>query len=235
MLASPCCQGHSNARGTDSPRHDASRSTAWAVVDCCEACRPPFFIVENVPEFMSWTLYPAWLSALAALGYSVSPHIINAADCGVPQERIRLFLVGSRSKAPLRLSLPNLPHVPARSILGTEGSWSPVAAHCPATRARVAAGRARFGSEAFLIAYYGTARTGISIDAPLHTVTTHDRFALVQGDLMRFLTVAEIRCAMGFPASYILPQSSKLAKLLLGNAVCPPVMCALLEQLRLAA
>ncbi|MNC67512.1 hypothetical protein D3C75_1180170 [compost metagenome] len=32
LLASPCCQGHSKARGkgAGNPQHDASRSTAWA-------------------------------------------------------------------------------------------------------------------------------------------------------------------------------------------------------------
>lgn len=52
VLASPCCQGHSVARGKESPQHDASRSTAWAVVSCCEYHKPEAFIVENVPEFL---------------------------------------------------------------------------------------------------------------------------------------------------------------------------------------
>src|SRR5690606_12739929 len=42
MLASPCCQGHSKARGKahGNPQHDASRSTAWAVVSAAEYHRP---------------------------------------------------------------------------------------------------------------------------------------------------------------------------------------------------
>ncbi len=32
LLASPACQGHSRARGTEMPHHDALRSTAWAIV-----------------------------------------------------------------------------------------------------------------------------------------------------------------------------------------------------------
>lgn len=38
LLASPCCQGHSKARGKASgnPQHDASRSTAWAVAGTSE-------------------------------------------------------------------------------------------------------------------------------------------------------------------------------------------------------
>jgi DNA (cytosine-5)-methyltransferase 1 len=40
LLASPACQGHSLARGTDKPHHDASRATAWCVVDVAEVTRP---------------------------------------------------------------------------------------------------------------------------------------------------------------------------------------------------
>ena len=42
LLASPCCQGHSKARGkaNGNPQHDASRSTAWAVVSALEFHRP---------------------------------------------------------------------------------------------------------------------------------------------------------------------------------------------------
>ena len=60
LLASPCCQGHSKARGKrhGNPKHDASRSTAWAVVSALEYHRPAMAIVENVPEFMAWALYP---------------------------------------------------------------------------------------------------------------------------------------------------------------------------------
>src|ERR1700722_5605326 len=46
LLASPCCQGHSPARGKDRPHHDVQRSTAWAVVSCAEYHRPKAVIVE---------------------------------------------------------------------------------------------------------------------------------------------------------------------------------------------
>lgn len=50
-MASPCCQGHTHARGKDKPQHDESRSTAWAVIDYLEAQQPHCFFVENVPDF----------------------------------------------------------------------------------------------------------------------------------------------------------------------------------------
>ena len=105
LLASPCCQGHSKARGKakNNAQHDASRSTAWAVVSATEYHLPRVVVVENVPEFLDWQLYRPWELAMNALGYTVSPHIIDAADLGAPQNRIRMFLVLTRSKAPLLL------------------------------------------------------------------------------------------------------------------------------------
>lgn len=110
------------------------------------------------------------------------------------------------------------------------GGWSPVAEKVAATRARIAAGRADHGRR-FLMAYYGNEKGGRSLERPIGTVTTRDRYALVDGDLMRMLTAAEYRVAMGFPISYRLPTSSTVAKRLLGNAVCPPVAEDLIRQL----
>lgn len=100
LLASPACQGHTPARGKERPHHDACRSTAWAVVSALECHKPAFGIVENVPAFTRWQLFPAWCSALHALGYAVAPHLIDCADLGVPQHRERVFIVLSRSRAP---------------------------------------------------------------------------------------------------------------------------------------
>lgn len=127
LMASPCCQGHSKARGKTSgnPQHDSSRSTAWAVVSALEFHRPEAALVENVEEFTDWALYPAWLSAVQALGYQVAPHVVDCADLGVPQYRVRLFLVLTRSKAPLMLELHRRQHVPAASFLDFDaGKWT---------------------------------------------------------------------------------------------------------------
>ena len=71
LLASPSCTGHTRARGKERPGHDAARSTAWAVVSCVQYHRPEFVVVENVPELRRWVLYPAWRSAMSALGYAL--------------------------------------------------------------------------------------------------------------------------------------------------------------------
>lgn len=237
LLASPACQGHSRARGSDKPHHDATRSTAWAVVSALECHRPAFGVVENVPEFLQWALFPAWCEALKALGYSVATHVLDAADAGVPQHRVRMILVLARRRAPLTLTLPKRPHVPAACIIDFDaGKWSPI--HRPgrsnATLARVAAGRHMHG-ERFLTAYYGNERGGRSLQRPIGTITTVDRWAVIDGDRMRMISVAEARRAMGFRDSYQLPVRPRDAMKMLGNAVCPPKIADVLTALRAAA
>lgn len=237
LLASPCCQGHSKGRGKDQPHHDAARATAWAVVDCMEANREALGVIENVPEFLDWVLYPAWKAALEALGYSVSPHIVDAADHGVAQNRVRVFVILTRSRSPLVLDLPKRAPVSAGSIIDWQAEgWHPTRRKCAATRRRVAAGRARFG-ERFVCPYYGNGSglTGRSLDRPIGTLTTRDRWLVVDGRLSRILNVEECRAFMGFPAGYRLPADRKLAKHLLGNAVCPPPVTDILNCLKQAA
>ncbi|GER21305.1 DNA cytosine methyltransferase [Variovorax boronicumulans] len=239
LLASPACQGHSPARGKEKPHHDALRSTAWAVVSACEFHRPQFVLVENVPEFTKWTLFPAWCSAMAALGYSVAPHLVDSADHGVPQHRVRLFLVCARSEHPLHLKLEPRAHIGANSVIRFEtGKWSQVnkAGRSTNTLTRVAAGRARFGHR-FVMPYYGSGSglTGRCLTRPLGTVTTVDRWALVDGDRMRMLTADENRAAMGFPENYVLPVRHREAVHMLGNAVCPPVARDMINALKEAA
>lgn len=227
LLASPACQGHSRARGRsgrETPEQDASRSTAWAVVSCAEYHRPKTVIVENVAEFLTWALYPAWKTAMQALGYTLTENVLNSADFGVPQSRVRLFIV-ARLDRELTITNPMLPHVPASSIIDWDaGNWSRIrkAGRSDATLAQVIEGRKRFGDR-FLVAYYGREKGGRDLAKPLGTVTTRERFALVDRDRMRMLTADEIRQAMGFPTGYILPESKKAAVHLLGNAVVPEV------------
>lgn len=222
LLASSACQGHSRARGKDRPHHDSARSTAWAIVSCVEVHRPPVFVAENVREFLAWRLYPVWREAMMRLGYSLAEHVIDAADHGVPQNRVRVFIIGTRSRAPLNLVLPRRDHIPASAVIEQGGEWSPVRAMCPNTRARIAVGRREHGRR-FLVAYYGSTRGGRSLARPLGTLTTRDRFALVDGDRLRMLNVNECREGMGFPETYRLPENHTLAKHLLGNAICPTV------------
>jgi DNA (cytosine-5)-methyltransferase 1 len=234
LLASPACQGHSPARGKERPHHDATRSTAWAVVSCAEVHRPYAAVIENVPAFMKWPLYPAWSMAMEAIGYKLSPHVLDAADYGVPQNRRRLIIIATRSRFPFLLRPHTAEHQPIAPIIQWDrGPWRKIdRTLAPATLQRIRNGRRAFGAR-FLAPYYssGSGLTGRSIDRPIGTLTTKDRWAVIDGGHMRMLNVEESRAAMGFRPTYQLPAQQTLAKQMLGNAVPPPMVTEIISEL----
>lgn len=233
LLASPACQGHSNARGKEQPRHDAARSTAWAVVSCVEATKPKAFVVENVVEFTKWTLFPEWQRCLEKLGYSMAINILNAKDFQVAQSRVRVFITGSRVGNALEVKVPTNPVVSFCDIMekGTSTGWVNIADKARSTFEQWKRGVPVHGDR-FLLAYYGSEKCGRSLHKPLGTVTTKERFAIADNGKMRLLTKNEYVKAMGFPESYILPKSKAKSIHMLGNAVCPPVAASILTQLK---
>ncbi len=62
--------------------------------------RPKVFVIENVPgllELDNGSELSNALGTLTSVGYKITkPTILNAADYGVPQKRLRLFVVGVR-------------------------------------------------------------------------------------------------------------------------------------------
>ncbi|MBN5138276.1 DNA cytosine methyltransferase [Stenotrophomonas sp. C-A] len=100
---------------------------------------------------------------------------------------------------------------------------------------------------AFLIKYYGTGTNAPSLTAPVDTITTKDRLALVtvvvQGtpyvivDIrLRMLKPHELFRAQGFPATYIIDRTADGSVLnttsqvrMCGNSVSPPPLRALAE------
>lgn len=234
MLCSPACQGHSLGRGKEKPHHDAQRATAWAVVTCAECHEQELIVLENVPQFLKWKLYPAFKHAMRSMDYTISEHLLDAADFGVPQHRPRLFLLMTKGREHPDLSgCSRQDHIPARSFIDLEaGKWSKIyrPGRSAKTTARIERGRAQHG-DVFLAPYYskGSGLGGRSIDRPIGTLTTRSRWAVIRGDEMRMLTVAEQMAAMGFPSDYKLPSSATQATMFLGNAVAPPVVTAILK------
>jgi DNA (cytosine-5)-methyltransferase 1 len=90
----------------------------------------------------------------------------------------------------------------------------------------------------FIMVYYGTDGAGgfQTINRPLRTITTLDRFAYVKpngaGHEMRMLQPPELAAAMGFPRHHVWAESTRRERIkMIGNAVCPPVMQAVVEAL----
>jgi len=244
LLASPECRNHSCARG-DRPRIEGSRETALQVLRFARVMRPRWIILENVIHMRPWSRYAELLEKLESLGYCVAEQILDAADFGVPQRRRRLFLICDREgPAPTQLNRSKGRKRTAVTILDRRGTWqtnplkTPRRATATIERAKRAI-RALGRETSFLLVYYGSDGAGgwQSLDVPLRTITTLDRFGLVEpseaGHTLRMLQVPELMRAMGFGKEFKLLHGSRRDKIhLLGNAVCPPVIAAILSTLR---
>jgi DNA (cytosine-5)-methyltransferase 1 len=239
LLASPACQGHSRAsQPKRSLFHNALRSTAWAVIDCADMTEPKAILVENVPSFQEWRLYPAWRRALEALGYHVAETTVTASRHGAPQRRTRLFVSATRYNPRKAFSelddaatrfAPEMPFGPC--IDWNDGDWRPISEAAPGARPRIEAAIANHGPRC--LTQHVTGHSGVPLDEPIRTVTTQDHWAVIDGDKYRPLTVRETARAMGFPDTYRWPEGSKRRDQIkgLGNAVCPPAARKMIERL----
>ena len=247
LLASPECRNHTCAKGS-APRNEASRATAMQLVRYARLLRPRWLVLENVVYMRPWSRYLELKSSLEELNYHLTEYTLDASEFGVPQARRRLFLVGDRERCPDgKPQIHDGPRKAARSILDPAGTWNTSPLRCP-RRAQATLERARRGFEAlgeqssFLLVYYGSDGSGgwQSLDRPLRTVTTIDRFALLEpGDneaRIRMLQVPELKRAMGFGNGFDFPVGTRRDRIrLLGNGVCPPVMEAVARSLVAAA
>lgn len=242
LISSPECTNHSIAKGAK-PRDEESRSSGWYVVEAMRELNPRWFVLENVSALRNWTGYNELVGSMAELGYNMNSGVLDAADFGVPQSRRRLFIVGDRERQPQLPQKSGLPHVPARSILDPAGTWKSKPLYSPNrspnTLARAEAGIEKLGKGVdFLVVYYGSDKAGgwQTLDRPLRTLTTLDRFGLVEWiddvPMLRMLQIPELKRAMGLPPEFSFAGVSRRDQVkILGNGVCGPVMEAVVRTL----
>lgn len=93
LLASPPCQSFSRA-GRRAGVDDERGQLVWEPLRWARAVQPEWVALEQVPDVL-----PIWQVTAAALredGYSVWTGLLNSADYGVPQTRIRAVLIARR-------------------------------------------------------------------------------------------------------------------------------------------
>jgi DNA (cytosine-5)-methyltransferase 1 len=240
LLASPECTNHTCAKG-GAPRSERSKGTAFQVVRFAEYFKPRWIVVENVVHMRTWHRYGEWKRRLETLGYKISEQVLDAADFGVPQSRRRLFVLCDKEADPPEIKKSTGKRQSARTFVNLNGkyNYSLVADKTAPTKARARRAIKALGSKKnFLMVYYGSDGAGgwQKLGSPLRTITTLDRFGVVKWYRgryrMRMLQVPELKRAMGFPVKYKLPAGVRRDRIkLLGNAVCPPVMRAIVRNL----
>ncbi|WP_018403441.1 DNA cytosine methyltransferase [Marinobacter gelidimuriae] len=246
LLTSPECTSHSIARGAR-PGNEKSKETAISIVPWIEAMEPRWLIVENVNRMKKWGRHKELIQTIKGHGYEVSDLYLNSADFGAPQARKRMFLVCDRKGTTFNkddlINLHRRRKRSARTIIDWSGQYNSRPLYDPkrakATLARADRAIAELGrGQDFIIVYYGSDYAGgwQSLDVPLRTVTTLDRFGLVtwQNDTpyLRMLQPPELLKAMGAGAKHKLPHGNRRERVkLCGNGVCSPVMEAIFKKL----
>lgn len=102
------CQPFSKQRKGISPRKDSTLLNEFGRL--VESCLPDFVLIENVPGMANvpgFSTFRRFLRMLHENEYCFDYRLLNAKDFGVPQNRLRLVLVASRSTTP---SLPAPSH-----------------------------------------------------------------------------------------------------------------------------
>ena len=239
LLTSPECTSHSIARGAK-PGSEKSKETAIGIVPWVEAMKPRWLIVENVNRMKQWGRHGELIETIRSYGYEVNDLLLNAADFGAPQARKRMFLVcdleGSKITRDDLIKLHRRPVKTARSVIDWDGQYESTPLYKPG-RAQATLERAERAIKAlgkgkdFIIVYYSSDYAGgwQSLDVPLRTITTVDRFGLVtwknNTPYLRMLQPAELMKAMGTGSKHKLPHGNRREKVkLCGNGVCSPVL-----------
>jgi DNA (cytosine-5)-methyltransferase 1 len=242
LIASPECTNHSPAKGS-ARRSEDSRRTSRYVLNFAARLAPRWVVLENVIQLRDWRGFSRLMRDLRDLGYYVRMEILDAADFGVPQTRRRLFILCDRDQEPRPILTRKRKRYTALDAIELSGKWPSRPLRIPeradATVERAERGIAALGNgRPFLIVYYGSDGSGgwQSLDRPLRTLTTLDRFGLVTWEgkepMLRMLQVDELRRAMGFPKDYRFEHGVRRDKIkMIGNGVCPPVMEAVVQSL----
>ena len=124
IVGGPPCQGFSPL-GRFSPRDaHAQMNELWQhfmrIVDLVD---PQVFLVENVPQFVRSAEGLDALRVARSMGYEAEAYVLNAVDYGVPQRRVRGFILATKIGVPgppqangvrrtVRDAIGNLPEVP---------------------------------------------------------------------------------------------------------------------------
>lgn len=93
IIGGPPCQDFSTAGFQDESRGRAILSVCYSQI--VSIVHPKYFVMENVATIRNTKSFQRVISNFRSAGYGLTQMVLNAAYCGVPQTRKRMFVVGA--------------------------------------------------------------------------------------------------------------------------------------------
>ena len=255
LLAGFPCQPFSqnSAYGTFVDMDDPRVGLFLHLVNICKVKQPKYFLLENVPRFTTMRnlqgipMIELLKRKFQRIGYEVGWKTMNAAEFGVPQQRIRLYIMGTNTGDELKfpespkqyrsvrsiLDLSDSNHITAKNTLGKRKMRNEPHSRHQAMKlnyeidAIIETDKPKKLSSVTNDTPSGVARQAeklFSIDTVAPTVTTFANAFFDVDGVWRKLTVKETQRLFGFPDQFKLPKDYSQAIRLLGNSVCVPVV-----------
>ena len=93
IIGGPPCQDFSTAGFQDETRGRAILSVKFSEI--VTSIKPRFFVMENVATIRNTKSFQAAIDNFKKAGYGLTKKVLDAAYCGVPQTRKRMFVIGA--------------------------------------------------------------------------------------------------------------------------------------------
>lgn len=228
---SPPCQPFTR-RGLGRDDEDPRSQGLLALARHIPVVRPPFIALENVPGFAGSRSHAKLSEALAAGGYEASERLLCPSELGMPNRRLRFYLVASREGLAEPQPLPRVP-ITLRSCLEwppEEGAPAELALDpALAQRYRHAIDVVDAADPAALTACFTSAYGRSPVRSGSYLATS----GLATSAGLRRFSPREILSLLGFPPAYRLPADLPLANAwrLAGNSLSVPAVREVLRAL----
>jgi DNA (cytosine-5)-methyltransferase 1 len=235
LVAGFPCQPFSGIGLQQGFEHETQGTLFYEIARILNDKRPQAFLLENVKGLLTNNGGSTWTTiqrTLNQLGYTTSYAVLDSSHFGVPQKRLRVYVVGfSDPLASQRFEFPSPTEEPSDFApfveWGAEGYE--ITPHLQQSYIyKSQDGRPQVIKED----WHGPIKTLVSSYYKIQRWT--GTFVQDGPTGLRLLSRHECLAAMGFPRNFVLPTSRSRVYRHLGNSVAVPVLSQLAKQIRSA-
>jgi DNA (cytosine-5)-methyltransferase 1 len=230
------CQSFSQA-GSRGGLLDSRGNIIYVCLDTIKAKRPRYFILENVKNILSlnkkdrkekygevWKIIWSEIQKLEMLGYFVDWRVLNTRDYGIPQNRERLYIVGTMDG---KYSWPTMCKM--NSIEKYIDNEDAVKSITRSDRARLQNGRSVNKDAVFIDIGFVKYSAYPTADKYAPCITA--RTELYSFRKKRYANVKEYLMLQGFPTTFKQVVSNNQMKKQIGNSMSVNVLKKLIQNL----